>query len=1165
MGKTISVEDQDAMNITPGKNHVFNNIPYINDCMDSVRDGDPIKIELGTASYIGEAHTQTCLEHILLDVINTGNAQKESYRSAEQINPIVFERLSEPGLNIDDDLCTEYDENTREYNYGSFTTCVPRSIEAYAALRQYARPISNPDGTARNSKGSPFADESFKKVVTQMRSITRRYPHRLNSRCKIRRSKDMVSCLDAIIGQGNNWRVIDLNTVPTEVFSDSECMSDIKGGGFPIPCYEFIANQALRNNGTLHTTTTAYANTLLAKLLSMERFDKDLLYTPDMCVRGGHASCFDYILNETGVNNASPYAAINSVVARFLNKDGDIDTESAGSMFSGEKCTYLEKPYNCFDLLLRDTIGAPGGAIRAKGYISDSDAFYRLKKLTNNPRNIRNLWGLLEILEDVAEDGGGDIYDGMMSAIGFVHNPNGYTPGSLYKAFEESSTISGANGANDNGRSVIDHIISKPFLLGALIASQDNPSSDASSSEILMILNREVCTDKFGTTQNCISKLFDNWLAASDEVRDSYESSIRHVLEFYENCCDKCNLEMVKAIVPPEYVGLYTGSVVKTRDAGATVPIGDLLLSKIDDALTGNITTNPNHRSISSLIFGHSPAHFNLLKLDSVVSNIGIARTTSDYTKHLFSLVDGDELSVGDLSELIGATRVLFEPFAIRGAIPLLRVCYDMENEEMQNIIKLRLKPSLPDVGSGEQSFRYKTDTYMHKHFREDPRYQKPCSGLPQITDAVIEFYNEINRGARIPTSDKSEDPEFVYEPTKENLTKYSTSVMRDLNDGNPYSGPNEFVEEYISDVGLSETMRPDAFGIVGSYEVMDKGGRPSDASLYAYGFALDRLLLGGGVLENPYFGVDRDGKQIRKEVPHRGLISVFPEILTSESVGQRKDNRTATPQITFYENGCGVNVRLTYRDDQSGMDIEEMTKTFPFKEILTKLPKKILKSFQEKHPILFGLVQLVTAYEISLSKNNGVSYTLNISNRPIDYMRLSTGQHWDLRSCMRFGESKHLDRNPSTDNNIAVRGYLDFRSYIAFLTKKSPYEPKWFARMQMHRCKGRGGDELLSVQHDSTYYDVGGNYHPYSELLSDALNIILSDKRVNDKCSGRCTHYWANQKTTDGSYYKDYTDNEGGCRKYEPGTPFYKGILTSRTNQDADSSIFVKKISDTF
>jgi hypothetical protein len=241
------------------------------------------------------------------------------------------------------------------------------------------------------------------------------------------------------------------------------------------------------------------------------------------------------------------------------------------------------------------------------------------------------------------------------------------------------------------------------------------------------------------------------------------------------------------------------------------------------------------------------------------------------------------------------------------------------------------------------------------------------------------------------------------------------------------------------------------------------------------------------------------------------------------------------------------------------------MTKAFPFREIMQSLPKKALKGLQEKHGKLLGLVQLVVTYENEQSRAGVTTYLMNISNRPSDLMRISTGHSWDMGSCMRLGENPN--RYVYKEHNIAVNGYIDFRSYVAYLTKESPYEPKWYARIQMHRCHDSDNTPLISVQHSSLGYDVGGNYHAYSDILNEAITVAFSEKGLNDKCTGRCKHYWADPGVTNrrGYTYHDYTDNGGKCVKYSLEKSDVKDILRRRTRGTNKPSDFVKQVSTTF
>ena len=245
----------------------------------------------------------TCLEHILLDIYETGDVGGK--RSEASISPMVFDFLADPELDLEQPLCTDYTTMDNGVFPGEEESCLSRIFEAYAALRQYARPIALPDGTKPASK-TPYNDESYNRVVAEIRSITRRYPQSLKGKCRARKSQETMTCLNTMTGQSNNWRVIDLNTIPTDVFSETQCNVLVDRRKEAIPCYEFIIRQALLNNTRYHTVQTAYANTLLTNLLSRDKFDADLLKNPDLCGDGVLESCFDYMLNNAVGNGEIP-------------------------------------------------------------------------------------------------------------------------------------------------------------------------------------------------------------------------------------------------------------------------------------------------------------------------------------------------------------------------------------------------------------------------------------------------------------------------------------------------------------------------------------------------------------------------------------------------------------------------------------------------------------------------------------------------------------------------------------------------------------------------------------------------------------------------------------------------------------------------------------------
>ena len=172
--------------------------------------------------------------------------------------------------------------------------------------------------------------------------------------------------------------------------------------------------------------------------------------------------------------------------------------------------------------------------------------------------------------------------------------------------------------------------------------------------------------------------------------------------------------------------------------------------------------------------------------------------------------------------------------------------------------------------------------------------------------------------------------------------------------------------------------MREDEFGITGSDEVYVDSTIWDEDRRNRYGSALVALIYGNGnYVDSPYVpkGRYREGDRIRIE---KGIKGAFEEIMKSEPVGQRNENKTATPKIKFDPNlsgeynidralgksGNDVTVTTEYIDDQTGRPIEKMTKSLQVHGYHAEPPKKFMKNLQEKYPQLFGLMQLVVTYE---------------------------------------------------------------------------------------------------------------------------------------------------------------------------------------------------------
>ena len=1194
MGRTISIQEQQEMGITPGTYHVFNNVGYITSCFDSIKLGDPDRITLGGDASI------TCLEHILSDIISTGDIKS---KSTEQINPLIFEYLADPSINLNASMCSQLAEI--HGIYAGSESCIPRIIETYAALKQYKRPLSNADGTPTTGKNA-YNDEAYNKVVAEMRSITRKYPHYLAENCRKRRTGELISCLDAIIGQSNNWRAIDLNTIDPSIFVESQCTNPVyPGSDKPIPCIESIIRNALLNNDGYHSVGTAYANTLLQGILSRDRFDPQTIHNPDACGDGVYASCFDFLLNNMSGANNSPYKAVYSVLNRFRitdstdsHKFGIIDTQSPTSAFSGEQCVDIYggvNAINCLDLLIKraidvETIKTNNGEIKltTKSTSGDDAAFHdTMQILEFDPRYVDNPCKTLDLISESYDKNPGKLfrYHGYVLKLIGISYP--VRRGDVYNALKTSSMKRCVDASVGTDISLLNYITDKPMVF--------NFCSSTDSVELIASINRESCTSRYGTVQNCIAKIIDKWMNGGKDgnIDPKYKHQVESLIDLSSQFHPKSNLtNHVMGYISDDEKNLYDADgSIKLRIGDTTPPFNDYLVGELQTAV--DATDSDNYDRIGALndIFvrvlrNGSPmdyARVDALSSDIYNRNQGFGSCES-FVNYIITMQTNHLITKDDVKSIIEKSGLLFLGSCIENSVYFLKAAYVDADNDLKEVIKTRFTPSV-DVADDnkevvDKSYRYKVEMYLHKTLPNDLRYKNEPFGSTTL-DPVHEFYYYLNPDKR---TDNVEN--ITYTPNPDDLWNYDVSCMRDMNAGKKYSGENAFVEDVINNKDFATSLRPEEFGIVGTYQVIADPRIWSTERRIRYGNAVRALIYGGDSVNAPYVKPTRNNP--REEIYFnngKGLINALKAISKSEPVGQRKDNITATPVFRFQPelnlrrynmnsdlrvNDNDVTVTVMYINDATGEEIPKMTKKFPFRTILQNLPKKILTSLQEGYKDLFGTTQLVATYEREVEKAGANTYIMNISNRPIDELRLSTGQNWDRYSCMSFGENAEYDRYTDTNNNIAVKGYIDFRSFVAYLTKDSPYEPKWLARMQMHRCHDAEGHALLTAMHDRESYDVTGGSHTYFHILNDAATLVLSENEVNSKCStGRCEHYWHGQTDGKGFRYKDYTDDgmDGGrCRNYSMNSDVVRKILSNRiVGDDKNPELFVKKISDTF
>jgi hypothetical protein len=1200
-----SIKDQKDQGVLYGKGgSTYNNVQYIDNCFKSIKSGDPIYMS------ITESESVSCIEHILEDIIYGGSlAFSGGSANKNSVNPIIYEYLSDPEIDLDQPLCIAPTLRGKKPDTRNVMSCVPKIIESYSALRGYTEPLSNPDGsrivrsTGKSGKKlTPTAEPSFGKVMEDVQSIISRYPQYLkHDSCRRRDLNNMMNCFDSVISQNNNWRIIDLSKVPEDFLNDTQCdyirvsdnrdkLATEQAEKNKVSCYEKVIRLALRNNvPNLHSTSSAYANTLLIGMLESGRFDKEIVQESSNCnsTTANYASCFSMMIDRLWVDgNASPFKAINLIVKKF-SKNHAIDAESIDSPFYGNKCSETNPStnktvmVNCLDQMFNRVVRvspASESRLTSASLPSDFTAFNNLRDtLIRSDEFVNQPCRIIEALYNITPSA--DQPTDMMRTLMDIKTILNLDPSKSGNVFDSLKNLTATTCQNDIYGSVPMHEVNAFDLLvekGAPIrALTGNPTY---AGEILPLLNQENCNSvESGIKVNCLEKIASELYSNDKYVHAHYIiSNVFGKLTYPETLSRIKSLTKAGRITQLDESNLMKNYiVVSSKENGKSIGLDDVLTDTMAN-LVDKYSHDPNYNVRTSTIPStlsnvmergytsrvakiadiHQWAYVN-------VSKYGYNTSFRNFVSYLIqSERNFGALSEDDVNHIINTmSPQIFDTSNFEYASDILTKWYDKYDETTKTIIRDNFVKYLDDARSTTSpGYRASVDHQLH-NIKGDLRYVEVIDGSTRSKNNAI---NKFAKYIGIP-SESDSTPIEPYTPTYENRAKYDVSCMKDMNANLPYKGSMRFVQRLIDDPVTSTTMRPDPFGIVGSYRVNPGEEKWTDSRLYRYAKSVGSLLH-GGYIRKPYIEYEK--------YTQVGLHAVLAPMLVSESYGNRKDKTTATPKITFKpassisehyvelkRTNNDVQVKLEYIDDATGKPVDALTKVFGFRELLTSLPRKLLRKLQEINPDLFGLIQLVTSHEDAASKG-GDHYTLNITNKPMDIARISSCNVWDDNSCMRIGDNDSIGRGHGGYCNT-VHSYIDFGSYVAYLTKDSPYEPKWFARLLMHRCK-RGNNDYLSVQTACNHYDVDPNYHKHWDIVYDAVQIILADNGVNATCNGSCTYLWNDKSDEDGSEYVDYTDTSG-CAKYTKGDADYRNILKMRTDQDADSSLFVKKVLDTF
>lgn len=1194
------------MKSTP-KQDLLHEDELVEECFNSIKSGTPITIE--TAHYInGSPRTvkMSCLEHMLLEIVHQGSGEPKNKRSPFAVNSKVFSLADDPSVDTME-LC-----QTRLFD-GTTTnrSCVPNIIDAFSALKQYRDPFPSENGESRKN---PYANERFNGVMRNVRNIIRRNPDVLKQRlCRSRRvsryqNRDHIGCLDSIISQGNNWRVIDLNTIPTDILRDAECTYDFRGyrlNASSIPCLEVIVRMAIDNSGIdSRTVATSYANTLLTKILSMERFDDDMLRNPtaishtdsiDWVRPPNPQSLFDLLMWGTGNHHwsGSSYGAIKAVVSRFT-KDGIIDTTSAYSPFSGNQCTSYGSdpsaggtPASCIGELLSKLVTVPKPRNMSK---TDDSAYTYLSDLVLSQPSFGNgkCGVIMTLLRNYMKGGGGLTHSGVQNSIALLAHTLGFdssNESSIYDALVKASAITCENDENQpfptpNGADIVTGNSALSYALLGADYSGTHYQTPANRAFSRFILEPDRCTDpNNGNPIPCVTRVV---MGALEETFPS------------DYAGERAGQGIARALLPLGEPAKKVGST--TLDSH----ILQLIHGYANYAVPSEKCDVPTLQAFALRLLDRNQYRANAHLMDGVIGRLSSEGYDDD--KQFGSSLYHIRLSLSDeeLLEVIRTGSYMFSSDRmIESIYNFISSAYDDGNDDIKSAIRLKYIPkSVSTQSVGKTSYRYMVDKYLQEKTKsKDPRYK--CifeyTDNPSVKKSVM-LYNRIN-GITPPKPGEGGDLDRGYNNTLQERLDYDISCMHDMNNNEPYVNEQAFVEDWLNKPEEFSKMQDDPLDIVGSYELYAKPTW-TQRRIDRYGSALYAIIYGDGrVLDEVY----ARGKNHILNID-KGIEDVFASACVSEPVGRRDENRTATPSVSyrpspsdfsstserwFSEHDNDFDVIISYIDDKTGEEIGEMRKVFGFRNILKSLPKRIMKKLQESAPQTFSAIQNVVLYENEYDKSGGKTYTLNISNKPQDLMRASTNQTWDDHTCLMFGQNPNIYNNCIREMNEsnggrtgynskysgmthyrAIQDFIDFRSYVAFITDESPYEPKWYSRLFMHRCRDMGTkEENLVVQENSTYFSADSNRSFFASTL-DAVKVILADKGINKNCNGSaCKFYWIDdngQTLNDKRGYRrqNYVDK----RECNTITKHARDlILKTRTGQDINSEAFVKRISNTF
>jgi len=1071
------------------------NRPFQDACFDSIRSGNPLMFPI--TEYDGSGSEISCLEYILDAVRSIDN---------EYVDEGFFENLSDPSIDLDTGCHLIDNEDVP-------ASCIPKVIDAYVAVsRNEFRLVSGDDGGNKNHT-ILTTEESKPKVKKPMKNIVTKYTREISQnscrphsdRRRYGDSRDYLTCFEKLINEGFDVDFIDVTSIDPGFFDIPMCHGN-SGSSNVYTCYNHIIGRAT-SQPSYPTDYNRHSNckSLLHDMIYSKRFEDQLYTREGIC--GDDRTCLDNLLYPSqSIDGAAP---IKDVIQAYMD-NGIIDGQSEGSPFFGEKCKYIghsdsvtencmdtavksvARLYGSYDPVVQGVAGAIGDVLRSQPrYDGDCGSMKFLSLLSS------------------VEDARHHVTDNYGQFLDKVANPvfGQWTGDSV--SFDHLKTITCISELGRTSRtriSGLDYALELGVPVDYAIYNRGMPTE-----HLLRDLNSAECTsivtgDQMPCLQKLTKELMINYKYKDPQINQSTKSIIERILQSGGTDVDPLLFPKDGAFFT-DYVldSIYHAIIVRSSVAIESM---DLLAAVIR-------------------------------KMDQYSDDYGDKFQDTEKYKRVSKIYDIIEEVNRRYPENAHAIQ-------FRSPSPLRYAMRDSCIHTQENIEKA-IQSGFFGYGKAKSTIEVFSSWYGVNKDNPDivSLMTRELSKNKKVLTGFFKSYIHTQQGVINPERDAIFTPdtyklfELAYGSPMSEFFKPSlkTRMLYDeMCFHQPGTSDQDFLTEIYDDVEGNSKLRRDPKNIVGVYDVsVGKSGEWSSDHILQYASAISRILYGSEYpIGEPY--IIREEKM--RAVPV-GLLEAVNVLSDYEFIGKKSDNIrgklrldvypiikptdvTGNPAYvvnTFRAEGNDFMIDMYYQD-VTGNTLPQLRTQFPMKEALQKLPKKLKGKLQEKYPFLFGQLDAVLAKEVDAKSKPDEpdlsTYKLVISNKPTDIIRASGCQQWDSVSCMSIFGGSHND---------SLESYLNAGSYIAYLTKKSEYEPQWLARLYMHQCDNC---KCVSIQDRLRYYEIErgeSRKYPNWHLLYDAVKIALADKGINNVPHSRhCEFKW-------GSNVREDIENNGDPR----------------------------------